>query len=36
MVLGHSLKDKGARAKMVVLATMGNVSAETITELQVG
>lgn len=36
MVLGHSLKDKGAKARLVVLATIDNLSASTITELRVG
>ena len=35
MVLGHSLRDKGAKAKMVVLATLDTLSSDTITELQV-
>lgn len=35
MVLGHSLKDKGAKAKLVVLATLDTLSADTITELKV-
>ena len=35
MVLGHSLKDKGAKARLVVLATIDNLSASTITELRV-
>lgn len=34
MVLGHSLKDKGAKARLVVLATVDNLSATTITELR--
>ncbi|KAF7506524.1 hypothetical protein GJ744_011670 [Endocarpon pusillum] len=34
MVLGHSLKDKGAKARLVVLATIDNLSASTITELR--
>jgi hypothetical protein len=36
MVLGHSLKDKGAKARLVVLAVIENLSAATITELRVG
>ena len=35
MVLGHSLKDRGAKAKLVVLATLDNLLASTITELKV-
>ena len=35
MVLGHSLKDKGAKGKLVVLATLDNLHAETISELKV-
>ena len=35
-MLGHSLKDKGLKAKLVVFVTMDNVSGETITELKVG
>ena len=35
MVLGHSLKDKGAKAKLVVLVTMESLSTEAITELKV-
>ncbi len=35
MVLGHSLKDKGAKARLVVLATIDNLSPSTITELRV-
>ena len=35
MVLGHSLKDKGASARLVVLATLDTLSASTITELKV-
>lgn len=34
MVLGHSLRDRGAKAKLVVLVTVDNVSAGTITELK--
>jgi hypothetical protein len=34
MVLGHSLKDKGAKARLVVLAVVENLSASTITELK--
>ena len=35
MVLGHSLRDRGVKTKMVVLVTVDNISAETITELKV-
>lgn len=35
MVLGYSLKDKGAKARLVVLATIDNLSASTISELKV-
>lgn len=35
MVLGHSLRDKGAKAKIVVLATLDTLSSDTITELKV-
>lgn len=35
MVLGHSLKDRGAKAKLVVLVTIDQVSSETISELKV-
>ena len=35
MVLGHSLKDKGAKGKLVVLATLENLSGDSITELKV-
>lgn len=35
MVLGHSLKDKGAKARLVVLATVDKLSASTVTELRV-
>lgn len=34
MVLGHSLRDKGAKARLVVLAVVENLSAATITELK--
>jgi hypothetical protein len=36
MVLGHSLRDRGARAKLAVLVTTDRVSSETIAELKVG
>ena len=35
MVLGHSLRDKGARGKLVVLVTLDTLSTDTITELKV-
>lgn len=35
-MLGHSLKDKGASARLVVLATLDTLSASTIAELKVG
>ena len=35
MVLGHSLRDKGAKARMVVLVTLESVSTESITALEV-
>src|SRR5439155_1647081 len=35
MVLAHSLRDKGAKAKIVVLVTLDSLSADTITELKV-
>jgi hypothetical protein len=35
MVLAHSLRDKGANARIVVLATLDTLSADTITELKV-
>jgi hypothetical protein len=35
MVLAHSLRDKGAKAKIVVLATLDTLSSNTITELKV-
>ena len=35
MVLAHSLRDKGAKAKIVVLATLDALSSDTITELKV-
>jgi hypothetical protein len=35
MVLAHSLRDKGAKAKIVVLATLDTLSTDTITELKV-
>jgi hypothetical protein len=35
MVLAHSLRDKGAKAKIVVLATLDSLAADTITELKV-
>ena len=36
MVLGHSLRDRGARAKLVALVTIESVSSETIEEIRVG
>jgi len=35
MVLAHSLKDKGAKARLVVLVTIESLSASTITDLKV-
>lgn len=35
MVLAHSLKDKAAKARLVVLVVMDNLSASAITELKV-
>ena len=35
MVLAHSLKDKGAKGKLVVLATMDNLSKDAVMELKV-
>ena len=34
MVMGHSLKDRGASARLVVLATLDNLSPSAITELK--
>jgi hypothetical protein len=36
MVLGHSLRGRGAKAKLAALVTVDNVSSETIEELRVG
>lgn len=35
MVLGHSLRDRGAKAKLVVLVTIDRVSPEAVSELKV-
>jgi glycogenin len=35
MVLGHSLRDKGAKAKIVILVALDTLSSDTITELKV-
>lgn len=35
MVLGHSLKDRGAKAPLVAFVVAGNLAPETIVELQV-
>jgi hypothetical protein len=35
MVLGHSLRDKGAKGKLVAFVTVDSVSADAITELKV-
>ncbi len=36
MVLGHSLRDRGAKSKLAALVTIDSVSSETIEELRVG
>lgn len=35
MVLGHSLRDRGAKAKLVALVVLEKLAPETVTELQV-
>jgi hypothetical protein len=35
MVLGHSLRDRGAKAKLAALVTVDSVSSESIEELRV-
>lgn len=35
MVLGHSLKDRGAKARLVALVLIEKLSVDTINELQV-
>ena len=35
MVLGHSLRDRGAKSKLAALVTIDSVSSETIEELKV-
>lgn len=35
LVLGHSLKDGGANAKLVALVTLENLSQQTVEELKV-
>lgn len=35
MVLGHSLRDTGAKGKLVVLAVLDNLSGDAVTELKV-
>lgn len=36
MVLGHSLKDRGAKARLAALVLIEKLSIDTINELQVG
>lgn len=35
MVLGHSLRDRGAKGKLVALVLLDRLAANTITELKV-